>query len=162
MAPPQSMNQAQLNAALKDLETALTEGEAELKQKPDQFEMVKSLYAELKKMKPGATPSAKVVTLLQAFLAKQIDEEIRDETARLKEAQAVKGPVAVKVTEAHKSVLNALTQARHGLGALNPILPPEAIKDTGVRINNANQAAAAAVGNAEAALAFAPPKPAKK
>jgi len=156
------MNQAQLDAALKDLETALTEGEAELKQKPDQHQMVKSLYAEFKKLKPGGTPSAKVVTLLQAFLAKQLDDEIRDETKRLKDAQASKAPVAAKVSAAHKSVLNALNQARQGLGALNPTLPPQVVKDTGVRINNANDAAAAAVRDAEAALAFAPPSPAKK
>lgn len=162
MPPPQTMNQAQLNAALKDLEEALTEGAAELKKKPDQFEMVKSLHAELKKMKPGAVPSAKVTTLLQSFLAKQIDDEIRDETKLLKEAQAAKGPVAVKVSAAHKSVLNALSQARQGLGALNPNLPAAVVKDAGVRMNNANDAAAAAVGAAEAAQAFAPRAPAKK
>ena len=67
-----SMSQAQLAAALSDLEMALNEGEAELKQKPDQYQMVKTLYTELKKLKPGQTPNAK----LTAFSTSSSSEEV--------------------------------------------------------------------------------------
>ncbi len=152
--PPPKMNHAQLKAALNDLETALREGEAELKTKPAQFEMVKSLYAELKKLKPGQTLSPSLTGLLQTFLASQIDDEIREETKLLEEAQAAKGPLAPKLTAAHKAVLEALSQSRQGLASLNPIAPASAVKDAATRMNNANDAASAAVRDAEAAQAF--------
>ena len=152
--PPPKMNQAQLNAALSDLETTLREGEAELKTKPAQFEMVKSLYAELKKLKPGQTPPAKLTALLQSFLSTQIDDEMREETKRLQEAQASKSPLAPKVSAAHQSVLEALSQSRQGLAALSATAPAAAVKDAATRMNNANDAAAAAVRDAEAAQAF--------
>lgn len=157
-----SMNQAQLASALSELEVALREGEAELKQKPDQYQMVKTLYTELKKMKPGQTPSAKVTTLLQSFLKKQLDEEIRDQNKLLASSRTSgSGPVIKAVSEAHKATLNALSVARDGVAALTPSLSNDVAAGTGIRMNNANQSAERALQNAEAAKVFAP-VPAKK
>jgi hypothetical protein len=150
------MNQAQLNSALQELETALRDGEAELKKRPDQFHMVKTLHAELKKAKPGHALPPKLATLLKNFLAKHIDEEIRVETKAFKEAKAAGGPVMTEVAGAHKSVLNALSVARNGLGVLDPGLPQNVVDDAATRMKNANTAAQLAVGNAAAAAAFAP------
>ena len=157
-----SMTQAQLASALSELEVALREGEAELKQKPDQYQMVKTLYTELKKMKPGQTPSAKVTTLLQSFLSLQLDEEIKDQSKLLAASRASgSGPVIKAVSEAHKATLNALSAARDGVAALTPSLTDEVAKAAGIRMNNANESAERALQNAEAAKVFAP-VPAKK
>ena len=155
-----SMNQAQLSAALSDLESALKDGEAELKQKPDQYQMVKTLYTELKKMKPGQTPSAKLTTLLQSFLTKQLNEDIEEQNKLLKDARVGGGgPVVIKaVAEAHKATLNALSAARDGVAALTPNLTDDVARAAATGMNNANQSAEAALQNAEAAKVFAATK----
>jgi hypothetical protein len=153
--------QNQLVAALKELETAMKSGEAELKKKPAEFERLKQLHAELKKVKPGQTPSAKLAALLQGFLASQLDAEIAEEKQRLGVSNGRTGPLALKDASAHREVLQALTQARQGVPSLDPTTPSHVVDAAALRLANANQSAARALADAEAAHAFAPP-PARK
>lgn len=148
--------QNQLVAALKELETAMRDGAAELKQNPAEFERLKALHAELKKVKPGQAPSAKLAALLQGFLASQLDAEIAEEKQRLGESSRRTGPLALKDASAHREVLQALTLARQGVPSLDPTAPPHGVEAVAVRLSNANQSAARAVADAEAAHAFAP------
>lgn len=146
----------QLAAALKELDVVLKEGEAEFKENPEQFQVLKNLAAELRKLKPGQTPSARTTALLQTFLSRQLDDEVKSQQAMLKAAQHAKGPAIAEVSAAHQAALNALSMAREGVGALGPNTPAAVAAGNAVRMNNANQAAAEALEHAEAAKRLTP------
>ena len=147
-----SMNQAELNAALKALEQALNEGEAELKENPSQHQLVKQLSEELKKIKPGVAPPPKVMTMLQTFFTKALEEESKEQAALLAEAQKQPGLVALKVADAHTSVLNALSLAQKSVNTLSIATSAEAAAAGAAKATQANDEAAKKVTEAELAL----------
>jgi hypothetical protein len=149
-----------LAEVLAQLETVLRDGAAELEQKPAQHAQLKQLHAELKRMTPGQTPTPRLTALLQQFLGGQLEGEIAQAQQRLAASSQQAGPVALKDTAAHAQVLKALTQARQGLGALDPTRPAPVVEASGVRMANANQAAERALADAEAARVLGPPPPA--
>lgn len=160
--PPQTMNQAQLKAAIQELDQALVQGDAELKQDPKRYKMLTELVAELKKAKPGAALGGKLLALLQSFLTQQVDDEVKAQKKLLEDVKKKAGDMAAqKAGMAHSAALKALSEARHGIRALNPELPPAVSETATTRMQNANAAAAQALSDAEAAAVFAKPPPRK-